>query len=62
MVERNNLHCDVVHISTVWVSNLTIDCNGVFAIKAYTMRHANVTFFVIKMHALSLSTRMQLFW
>ena len=33
-VERN-LHCDVVHITTVWVSSLTLDCNGVFAIKAY---------------------------
>ena len=26
-VERN-LHCDVVHISTEWVSSLTLDCNG----------------------------------
>ena len=34
-VERN-LHCGVVHITTVWVSSLTRDCNGVFAIKAYT--------------------------
>ena len=33
-VERN-LHCDLVHITTVWVSSLTLDCNGVFAIKAY---------------------------
>ena len=32
-VERN-LHCDVVHITTKWVSSLTLDCNGVFAIKA----------------------------
>ena len=31
-VERN-LHCDVVHVTTVWVSSLTLDCNGVFAIK-----------------------------
>ena len=30
-----NLHCDVVHITTKWVSSLTLDCNGVFAIKAY---------------------------
>ena len=28
------LHCDVVHITTKWVSSLTLDCNGVFAIKA----------------------------
>ena len=28
-VERN-LHCDVVHITTKWVSSLTLDCNGVF--------------------------------
>ena len=34
-VERN-LHCDVVQITTVRVSSLTLDCNGVFAIKAYT--------------------------
>ena len=33
-VERN-LHCDVVYITTVWVSSLTLDGNGVFAIKAY---------------------------
>ena len=32
-VERN-LHCDVVHVTTVWVSSLTLDCNDVFAIKA----------------------------
>ena len=32
-VERN-LHYDVVRITTVWVSSLTLDCNGVFAIKA----------------------------
>ena len=33
-VERN-LHCDIVHITTVWVSSLILDCNGVFVIKAY---------------------------
>ena len=33
-VERY-LHCDVVHITTKWVSSFTLDCNGVFAIKAY---------------------------
>ena len=32
---EHNLHCDVVHITTKWVSSLTLDCNGVFAIKAY---------------------------
>ena len=32
---ERNLHCDVVHITTKWVSCLTLDCNGVFAIKAY---------------------------
>ena len=32
---ERNLHCDVVPISTKWVSSLTLDCNGVFAIKAY---------------------------
>ena len=30
-----NLPWDVVHITTVWVSSLTLDCNCVFAIKAY---------------------------
>ena len=34
-VERNYLHYDVVHITTKWVSSLTLDCNGIFAIKAY---------------------------
>ena len=34
---ERNLHCDVVHITTKWVSSLTLDCNGVFAIKAYTL-------------------------
>ena len=32
---ERNLHCDVVHITTKWVSSLALDCNGVFAIKAY---------------------------
>ena len=32
---ERNLHCDVVHITTKWVSTLTLDCNGVFAIRAY---------------------------
>ena len=35
--EERNLHCDVVRITTKWVSSLTLDCNGVFAIKAYTL-------------------------
>ena len=34
--KERNLHCDVVHITTKWVSSLTLDCNGVFAIKAYS--------------------------
>ena len=33
---ERNLHCDIVHITTKWVSSLTLDCNGVFAIKAYS--------------------------
>ena len=33
---ERNLHCDVVHITTKWVSSLTLDCNGVFAIKSYS--------------------------
>ena len=32
---ERNLHCDAVQITTKWVSSLTLDCNGVFAIKAY---------------------------
>ena len=32
---ERNMHCDVVHITTKWVSSLTLDCNCVFAIKAY---------------------------
>ena len=33
---ERNLHCDVVHITTKWVSSLTLDCNGVFTmIKSY---------------------------
>ena len=34
-VERNS-HCDVLHITPVRVARLVLDCNGVFAIKAYT--------------------------
>ena len=34
---ERHLHCDVVHITTKWVSSLTLDCNGVFAIKAYVV-------------------------
>ena len=33
-VERN-WYCDVLHITTVRVARLVLDCNGVFAIKAY---------------------------
>ena len=33
-VERNS-HCDVLHITPVRVARLFLDCNGVFAIKAY---------------------------
>ena len=33
-VERNS-HCDVLHISPVRVARLVLDCNGVFAKKAY---------------------------
>ena len=40
---ERNLHCDVVHITTKWVSSLTLDCNGVFAIKAYGHRASQMT-------------------
>ena len=33
-VERNS-HCDAPHITPVRVARLILDCNGVFAIKAY---------------------------
>ena len=33
-VERNS-HCDVLHITPVRVARLFLDCNGVFAKKAY---------------------------
>ena len=32
---QQNLHCDVVHITTKWVFRLALNCNGIFAIKAY---------------------------
>ena len=46
---ERNLHCDVVYITTKWVSSLTLDCNGVFAIKAYTevLLYAICTAFLI---------------
>ena len=37
---ERNLHCDVVHITAVWVYSLTLDYNGVFARKA---SYINVT-------------------
>ena len=43
---ERNLHCDVVHITTKWVSSLSLDCNGVFAIKAYATRNDIVDDFV----------------
>ena len=46
---ERNLHCYVVHITTKWVSSLTLDCNGVFAIKAYRVHVCtwlNACFFV----------------
>ena len=41
-VERN-LHCDVLHITTIRVARLVLDCNGVFAIKAYMAILISVT-------------------
>ena len=35
-VERNS-HCDVLHFTPVRVARLFLDCNGVFAIKAYVI-------------------------
>ena len=42
---QRNLHCDLVHITTKWVFRLTLDCNGVFAIKAYSVHWAFVVLF-----------------
>ena len=39
-VERNS-HCDVLHFAPVRVANLVLDCNGVFAIKAYGAIHGS---------------------
>ena len=36
-VERNS-HCDVLHITPIRVARLFLDCNGDFAIKAYSVR------------------------
>ena len=38
-VERNS-HCDVLHFTPVRVARLFLDCNGVFAIKAYNWSNA----------------------
>ena len=32
---EHNSHCDVLHFTPVRVARLFLDCNGVFAIKAY---------------------------
>ena len=40
-VERNS-HCDVLHFTPVRVAKLFLDCNGVFAIKAYWVICINV--------------------
>ena len=47
-VERH-LHCDIVHITTKWVSSLTLDCNGVFAIKAYGSFRVRSTNFLLNL-------------
>ena len=40
-VERNS-HCDVLHFTPVRVARLFLDCNGVFAIKAYRVAVATM--------------------
>ena len=42
---ERNVHCDIVHITTKWVSSLTLDCNGVFAIKAYCVQYVHCEIF-----------------
>ena len=34
-IGQRNVHCEVVRITTKWLLGLSLDCNGVFAIKAY---------------------------
>ena len=41
---EHNSHCDVLHFSPVRFARLFLDCNGVFAIKAY---YANALLFGI---------------
>ena len=60
-VERN-LHCDV-RITTVWVFSLTLDCNGVFAIKACgldTMLYKNISTLFCRLHNKSVYLKMGL--
>ena len=48
-VERDS-HCDVLHITHIRVARLFLDCNGVFAIKAYgcsTVDAARIFFNVV---------------
>ena len=44
-----NLHCDIVHITTKWIFRLTLDCNGVFAIKAYWNQAIRLWHFVYRL-------------
>ena len=39
---QRNLHSDVVHITTKSLFCLTLDCNGVFAIKASSAGHKEI--------------------
>ena len=53
IVERN-LHCDVLHITTVRVARLVLDCNGVFAIKAYCLHQTTNNDCVVLTHYVQL--------
>ena len=39
-------HCDVLHITPIRVARLFLDCNGVFAIKAYSFTRQLALLFV----------------
>ena len=48
-VERNS-HCDILHIAPVRVARLFLDCNGVFAIKAYGVDRSRVPEKILRFH------------
>ena len=49
-------HCDVLHLTPVRVARLVLDCNGVFAIKAYIGLYRDVWIAAIASSKTSLAT------